>query len=156
MMKNFIFLIAILVTVLLPVTTSAQTSDDIFKEYSKADNAYCVNINSSMLRISKWLMGNDPETAIIKNMKSMRILDLDECSDSVKDKFSDSISALSSNGYEELIAVNDDGEEVKVLAKIKNDRIKQLLIANSEDSMLVEINGNFTMDQISALVSMGH
>ena len=78
-----------------------------------------------MMAIGKMFMGNDSDAKLARKFKSIRILDLEACSTSVKERFSKKINAQRIKDYETLVQVNDEGEKVHILAKSKNDVIRE-------------------------------
>lgn len=156
MKKIFIFIIALTLSQLAFASSIQNASaDDIFNEFSSAQNAEYVNINPFITWLGKQFIGDDADAAIVKKTKSVRVLDLDDCSTEEKAKFSKRINALNTKGYEEMMRVNDKGERVKILAKIKDEIIHQMLIvcSGNDDCVLVEVNGKFTMDDITGVVN---
>ena len=49
----------------------------------------------------------------------MKVMDLGDCSASVKKRFSSKVSKLNRKGYEELMRINDGGEKVHIPMKIR-------------------------------------
>lgn len=151
-MKKYIFTLLMLIACQL---SYGQSIDSLFDEFGSAQNADCVNVSPFLMSIGKMFAGNDKDAEIIGKVKSMRVLDLEECSESIKTRFSKKANKLSLDGYEELMRVNDSGEKVRVLMKEKKDVIRELLfvITGNDDCTLVQINGKFTKDDIDKLVN---
>ena len=54
--------------------------------------------------------------------------------------------------YKELVVVKEADQEVLVLAKEEDGKIRELLVlVGGEDNVLVSVEGNFTMDDLEAL-----
>ena len=108
-----------------------------------------------MMTIGKMFIGNDSDAKLARKFKSMRILDLEACSTSVKERFSKKINAQRIKGYETLVQVNDEGEKVRILAKSKNDVIRELLIVctGNGDSTLVQLKGKVSKSKIAKLLA---
>ena len=53
---------------------------------------------------------------------------MEECSSEVKTNFLKEAKELNLNGYETLVQTKDDGEEVKLLAKMNEESISDLII----------------------------
>ena len=66
---------------------------------------------------------------------------MEACSKNVQERFNKKINAQQIEGYETLVQVNDEGEKVRILAKSKNDVIRELLIVctGNGDCTLVQL-----------------
>ena len=108
-----------------------------------------------MMAIGKMFMGNDSDAKLARKFKSIRILDLEACSTSVKERFSKKINAQRIKDYETLVQVNDEGEKVHILAKSKNDVIRELLIVctGNGDCTLVQLKGKVSKEKIAKLLA---
>lgn len=154
-------LILITVISLIMGTTSlafaarAESATDIFNEFSTAPNAEYVNVNPFMMSLGRMFMGDDPDSAIIKKIKSVKVLDLENCSPTVKNNFRNKIGKLSTKGYEEMIHSSENNEKVTIYAKMDKEIIHSMLIVctGSDDCTLVEINGKFKMEDITGVVN---
>ena len=67
------------------------------------------------MSLGKMFAGHDEDAEIIRKIKSIKVLDLESCTASVKERFSKKVNRLSLKGYDELMRVNDEGEKVRVL-----------------------------------------
>ena len=72
--------------------------------------------------------GHDEDAEIIRKIKSIKVLDLESCTASVKERFNKKVNKLNLKGYDELMRVNDEGEKVRVLMKTKKEAIRELLL----------------------------
>lgn len=135
-------------------TAKAYTTDDLYKEFSSASNAEAVNINSSVMWLAKRCIGNDPDTAVVKNINSVRVIDLNSCPPEVKKRFADRAATVTVDDMEDLVNVSEDGNKVKILAKINKDKIHKLLVMcyGQDDCCLVEINGKLDMNDLDGVV----
>ena len=97
----------------------------------------------------------DSDAKLARKFKSIRILDLEACSTSVKERFSKKINAQRIKDYETLVQVNDEGEKVHILAKSKNDVIRELLIVctGNGDCTLVQLKGKVSKEKIAKLLA---
>lgn len=133
----------------------AQDLNSLFDEFKKEPNADCISISPFMMAIGKMFMGNDSDAKLVRKFKSIRILDLEACSTSVKERFSKKINAQRIKDYETLVQVNDEGEKVHILAKSKNDVIRELLIVctGNGDCTLVQLKGKVSKEKIAKLLA---
>lgn len=155
-MKRFA-LILLTAILMLPVSAVAKSVsvDDLYKEFSSAPEAEAVSIPPFLMKLAKLCMkGKDQDAKIVRKINSVRVLDLEDCSKTVKSRFANRVSNIQLKDMEELMDVRDDGDKVKILAKIKKDKISKLLILcyGNDDCCLVEVNGKFEMNDIDDVV----
>ena len=134
---------------------SVGSVNDIFTEFSSAPNAESVNVNPFLMSIAKLFTKGSSDADIVKKINSVKVLDLYKCASSVKTRFADAVKGLSVKGYEELITANDNNDKVKILAKMKDDKITNLLIISygQGDCCLVAIKGKFNLDDLTGVVN---
>lgn len=149
-------LILLTATLFLSPTLAAKviTTDELFKEFASAPKVESVNINSFLMWLAKLSVGNDPDAEVVKKISSVRVLDLESCPKDVKTRFANRASQVTVNDMEDLVNVNKDGNKVKILAKIKKEKIHKLLVMcyGKSDCCLVEINGKFDMNDLDGVV----
>lgn len=157
------YLLPILLLTLIGTTgctggTKDASVDDMFKEFSQVENAEYVNVNPFMMKIASLgtLFADADAAKIASKIKSVKVLTLDDSPADEKRRLNERISALNTDGYEELIRINDNGEKVRILAKMdKDSTIRRLIVlcTDSSDCTLVSINGKFSPKDINAVVN---
>ena len=116
-MKKYLVAIALIIAC---QNTFAQSTKDIFEEFSKEWNAESVSIPSFLMTIGRWFMDDDtPEIA--KSINFMRVLDLEDCSSKVKARFNEKVNNLQLEGYETMIQSIENGEKVRILTRIEDN-----------------------------------
>lgn len=151
-MKKYLLTLALL---LICHISFAQNPENIFAEFSQEPNAEYVSISPFLMSIGKMFMGNDSDAKLAKKFKSMKVLELGSCSESVKERFCDKVKALQIGGYETLMQVNDDGEKVHILMKAQKDVIRELLIVctDKDDCSFIQMNGKVKKDKIAKMLN---
>ena len=149
-MKKFVFTLLLVFVCHLGY---AQSINGLFNEFGSEKNADCVKVSSFMMSLGKMFAGHDEDAEII--IRSAKILDLDECSPDVKQRFSRQFEALSNNGYETLMQMNEDGERIHIQMRMKKEVIRELLIAIIEDDecSLIQVNGKIRKQDIAQLIN---
>ena len=136
----------------------AGNVDDLFYEFKEERNAEFVAVSPFLMWLGRLAVsGEDAETKeMMKKVKSLRVLDLEECSTAVKKRFAKRVDQLKTNGYESLVRINEEGEKVNILVRQKGDEIRELLIVCSspDDCALVSIRGHFKESDLERLVEM--
>lgn len=153
-MKKYIFALLLLCVAQM---SSAQNTYDIFELFKDKPKAEYVHIPKIMLNMAYKFMrhGEDKDAIkIIKNIDSIRILDLEDCSAAVKTDFYNETKNFSNKGYEELISTVEDGDKTLIFTKGKDNTITELLILETgkEDCELVQIKGKITQAEIDQIV----
>ncbi|MBO4942359.1 MAG: DUF4252 domain-containing protein [Muribaculaceae bacterium] len=128
--------------------------EDIFKELSAEPGATKVSINPFVMWMCKMFAGDSPEEKITKKTKSLNVLNIDGCKEATQQKVIKRIDDLKSDGYEEMIRVNDKEDKVRIYAKIEKETIRRIVIValSGKDCALVDIQGKFDLSEIDELV----
>ena len=147
-------IIATLALIIVCQATFAQNIDTLFEKFSKEQQAESVSIPPFMMSLGKLFM-SDEDLSIAKGIRSLRILDLEDCPTTVKERFSEQVNKLHLEGYEPMIQVNEDGEKVRIFALPYKDSIKELLLVCSgkDDCALIQMKGKIKKEDIAQLVN---
>lgn len=157
-MKRIMTLLLILATAM--QMASAKSLGRLIEDYRYQKNAEYVHVTPLLMKMAWTAMGHDARTGeegrLVRKIKSIRTLDLEECSADVKHRFSADVQKLEMSGYEPLVTTRDDGETVKIMMKAKGDVIRELVIicSDSDDCALVWLNCKVKMNEIQSLVDM--
>ena len=132
---------------------TAQSVNDVMREFKSAKGATCLNLNKSMIK----LMGEGKEQLSLpeniklgdlgevgKDIDSVKILVLEDCNASVKKKFAKKTINWDKYGYEPVVVTNEDGENVQIYAKKDGDYFKEIVIrvsSKDDESVLLQIFG---------------
>lgn len=150
-MKKFVLTFATLWMICL--AGIAQDAADLFRELRKESNAEYVNVNPFLMFVGKLFASDMEDKEMISKIRSAKVLDLENCSSEKRQRFVRSVESLYKKNYELLIKNNDDGERTYILAKIKKDIIRELLIANIDgyECSLVLLKGKIHKQDIHQL-----
>ena len=150
-MKKYLVAIALMIAC---QTTFAQSTKDIFEEFGKEWNAESVSISPFLMTIGRLFMDSDTAD-IAKSIRSMKVLDLEDCSSKVKTRFNEKVNNLQLEGYETMIQTIENGEKVRILTRMENDAIRELLIVctGNDDCALIQLNGKIKKEDIAELVN---
>ena len=147
-------IIATLALIIACQATFAQNIDTLFEKFSKEQQAESVSIPPFMMSLGKLFM-SDEDLSIAKGIRSLRILDLEDCPTNVKERFSEQVNKLHLEGYEPMIQVNEDGEKVRIFALPYKDSIKELLLVCSgkDDCALIQMKGKIKKEDINVMMT---
>lgn len=157
-MNRIMTLLLIMATAMQMV--SAKSLGRLIEDYRYQKNAEYFHVTPLLMKMVRTAMGHDArsdeECRLVRKIKSIRTLDLEECSADVKRRFSADMQKLEMNDYEPLVTSRDDGETVKIMMKTKGDVIREVVIicSDSNDCALVWLNCKVKKDEIQSLVDM--
>ena len=152
-MKN---VLVIFVFMLIPVLASAQNQavDKLFKKYQGKDGFTTVLINPEMFKLISNMETREEEIPEpLENITGVKILVQEEEEGLEGINFFDELSGdLDFSAYVELVVVKEKDQDVRIIAREDNGRMKELLvIVGGEDNVLVWIEGDFTFQELAEL-----
>ncbi len=132
----------------------AQTVKGIIRDFRGEKEAVCVRVPWLPIKILA-MFGDDKASTAVRHINSIRVLELSDCSDEVKERFESKLQQLKPKDYEPLIAMKDDGSRVYMWGKIEDEVIRELVIGvtGDGDATLCCIKGNLTMDDLNVSMS---
>lgn len=150
MKRTLLILIALLA---MATTGMAQrTVNGLFNRYEDKAGAEYKNLGPLLMGIIKTFAADKSEEGeVIKSLKSIKVLDLEECTPEVKQEFAQKARNLKPRRMELLMQMKDDGENVCIWGKMKKETVRQLLIVT--DDKIVKIKGKFDLNGISNLIN---
>ena len=138
-------------------STFAINIDNLFAQFKDKEGADYMNIPSLVLKFMRTFTksNNDKSYHFLKGIKSIRVLDMEECPSEVKADFLKEAKKLNLNGYETLIQTKDKGEEVKLVAKMDEEAISELiiLISGKDDCGLTLLKGKIKKEDINVIMT---
>ncbi len=149
MKRLFITLVA---TLLVALTLPAQ--ENVFEKYADTEGVTTVYISKKMFNMMKDVKSEDLNLGTLSGkINDMQIL---TCEDKgTVAKLRKDIAYISpDNGYEELMRVREEGERITIYAKEgKKENEYILLVDDSEELVLIQINGQLTLEELQSVVS---
>lgn len=140
------------------MTVQAQMSvDRLMRKYKHSPKAEYVHVPKMMMTLAKAIKTGDADdyTKYLKHIDSIKVLDMEDCSNAVKQQFFKDVTQLKTAGYEELMTVKEADEQTVILAKRNKTGIKELVIVESDndDAALIQILGNIKNSEIQKIVA---
>ena len=138
-------------------STFAINIDTLFAQFKDKEGADYMNIPSLVLKFMRTFTksNNDKSYHFLKGIKSIKVLDMEECPSEVKADFLKEAKKLNLNGYETLVQTKDKGEEVKLVAKMDEEAISELiiLISGKDDCGLTLLIGKIKKEDINVMIT---
>jgi len=130
--------------------SSSKNVNQLFKEFSKKEGVERVNLGRISMGLVRLFTG-------MKGVSDIEMLDFSDCCPLVKDRINREFISLRDADYQTLISVNDEGERVRILVKLKNDAIRELIvmIAGNEPA-LIRIKGKIRPSEIENVINKGN
>lgn len=140
------------------MTVQAQMSvDRLMRKYKHSPKAEYVHVPKIMMTLAKAIKTGDADdyTKYLKHIDSIKVLDMEDCSNAVKQQFFKDVTQLKTAGYEELMIAKEADEQTVILAKRNKTGIKELVIVDSDndDAALIQILGNIKNSEIQKIVA---
>ncbi|MFP4528845.1 MAG: DUF4252 domain-containing protein [Candidatus Kapaibacterium sp.] len=162
MKKIIVIALAVVMTA---ATALAQDSPyiSLFDKYTGKKGFTTVLINKEMFETMGEMMKSDSTNGAVNEMLSginaMLVLtykfdkELKREKSLAREVYKDFLSKVPMSEYKSLVLVNDEGSNVRILAKQTQKEIKELLVLVGEENeaTLVNISGAMSLDKISKL-----
>jgi hypothetical protein len=118
----------------------------IFSEFSNLKNVEHVNLGG----ITMSFAGLFAETM---GVKSIEVVDLSHCADDMKTHFSQVVKTLKDDAFETVVNTSENGERTKVLLRIQNDTIHELVVFSSGHSpAMIRLKGKIKPSDIERII----
>lgn len=146
-------MIWILTALLLMATGGmAQTVNGLFNRYEDKPGAEYKNLAPLLMGIIKTFAADKSEEGrVIKSIKSIKVLDLEECAPEVRQEFAQKTRNLKPRRMELLMQVKNGKKNVSIWGKMRRNTVRQLLIVT--DDKMVRIKGKFDLDKIANMLN---
>jgi len=128
-------------------TRQQHTVDELFANFSKEKNITHVKIGGLIMSFARAFTDT-------KGVMGVEVFSFDECDNQVKDKLNVAIRNLKDKNYETLVSTTQDGENTKVLVKIKENVINEIvIITGGKEPAFVRIKGKIRPEDIQSVVN---
>lgn len=148
-MKRFICIIAALVMIM--PGGMAQTVNGLFRQFKDQPEAEYRNLAPLLMGVIKTFAIDEEDDKVIKSIKSIRVLDLEECAPEIRREYARKSRTLKPSGMEMLMQVKEDEGTVRIWGKIKREKVEEVLVLTPDK--MVSIKGRFDLDKISQLIN---
>lgn len=152
-MKKFFLTLALMIAA--ATSLSAQTVDDLFKEFRDKPNVNFVNIPKVMMSAFANKVGSEQSRERLNNIELLRVIQMEGDKD-LQEQFNKKVKGLSKKGYEQMVNSNEDGQKAQILVKTEGEFLKEVLIISIEDDecALVQICGKLRPEDLEKVGSL--
>jgi DNA replication protein DnaC len=124
-----------------------NTVEELFKHLKNEKNMIHLKIGNFTMFLANLLTDT-------KGVSNIEIFSLEECEKKTKDYFNEAIKNIKDKNYENVIYNSNNGERTRVLLKIKDNYVSEIIIISSggDDPALVHIKGKIKQDDIKNVI----
>ena len=146
-------MIWILTALLLMATGGmAQTVNGLFNRYEDKPGAEYKNLAPLLMGIIKTFAADiSEEGRVIKNIKSIKVLNLEECAPEVRQEFAQKTRTLKPRRMELLMQVKNGKKNVSIWGKTRRNTVRQLLVITNDK--MVRIKGKFDLEELTNVIN---
>jgi hypothetical protein len=124
-----------------------QNVDQLFRDFAKEKGVMRVGIGKVAMAFASLFTD-------VMGVRGVEVLSFEECDASVTQRLETAIASLKDDAYETMISANEDGQRTKILVKIENESIKELIVLTTgKEAALVRIRGNIKPSDIENVIN---
>lgn len=141
------YVLIVLIALITQAGYAQKGIDELFKNFSNAKDVTRISLGDFSMKLAG--MFTD-----VMGVEGVEILSFDECSSSIKEEFLSAVKNLKDSGYETMVTANEGKSRTRVLVRMKEDIISELVVLTTGDKhALIRIKGNIKASDIDALVN---
>lgn len=123
-----------------------QSIEQLFNTFKNKEGANTVHVGGFTMKMASLFT----ETM---GVQSVDVLELAECSSDTKQHFQESLAAFQDPAFETVITSNEASGRTKVLFKIEEDHIREILLyTTGNDCSLIHIKGKISPKDLEKIV----
>lgn len=153
-MKKIIFITLLATMTGLPcfsnenATKQKNTVEALFKIFAEEKGVITMKMDGFKMDLVRFLTLNDTI-----GINGAEVYVFDNCDSQVKERLQTSIKNLKDDAYETLFLVSQDGERVKILVKVKEDYINEIVVVVSGNNLaLIKIKGKIKPEDVQNVI----
>jgi hypothetical protein len=113
--------------------------------WREADKEFGLSIGPLPLRFAAWVIADDDEPELVNMLRDLkgvriRIYEIEGDEQRVFDRISESGKRLEAKGWDRLVTVNDDDENVLVMVKADAAKISGMAVLSADEDEAVFVN----------------
>ena len=123
----------------------AQTVNQLFSSMSKQSSVTKISMNSTAMFFASLMTST-------YGVDKIDVLCMEDCNPSMRESFRETMENMQDRDFETLVSVNDKGEKVKILVKIDDESISELVVLVLDtDITMVRLWGEINPKDIAQL-----
>jgi len=152
-----ILLIAILIALAAPLLSQPAGVDRLYYTYKGEKGVVSLRIPGFLLRLAGCIADLDPaERQLVRSLRSVTILTIEDNTHYPGLNFTDEVNVnRMRGGYQLLMEVHQEGEDVVIAAREQNGKIRDLiLLVGGNENVLVRVRGRMNSDLLESLAGV--
>lgn len=137
--------------------TFAQSANSLFNDFSDKKNAVLTTVPKLATKLASSLLDKPDVSDLVKQVKTVKVLNLGDCSSSAKKKFAKKFKALTKEDYENALGVKSNKlEGSTTLIKQDGDIIKEIAVLNYYDDFCIGVlvTGEINVSDLDNVVTL--
>ena len=141
-----------IIALMVLVCTGANAQKEVFQKYQDNEGVTTLHVPKFLMRMAS-LAGEDVKRLTDK-VSGIRLLTCENKKLANKIK-QDALAAYRSQGYEEMLRVKEDGEQVCIYQRpLKNGKSEFALMAFDDELAIINVTGRLSLDEVRAIEDM--
>jgi len=149
MMKK-IFLSILLISAPLLLFAQSPSMRHMFRSYDPGREVKRIHIPAILTNFASWFVDDDDARYMLKNIKSVYVLASEDSGFSKESDFPSKIAMrLKRRNFEEMMAVNSDGDKINILMREKTRKINEFVITvDGEEDAVVYVRTKVALGEL--------
>ena len=141
-----------IMALLMLIGTTANAQKEVFQKYQDKDGVMTVHVPKFLMNIAGRF---DREAKkLTDRVSEIRVLACENNNMARKIK-QDALAAYRSQGYEEMLRVKEDGEQIIIYQRtLKGGKSEFALLAEDDELAIINITGRLSIDEVRAIEDM--
>ena len=143
----------------------ARNVESLYERYAGKPGAESVSVGRFWINLAKLVVAlqeetemSDDETEValktLSHISSVRVADLSGCSENVLAQFAEDVADCSTDGYELLTQVRDEGDDLRVLVRRDGNVIREMVVISAgDDPAVIQIEGSITEQEAAEYIA---
>lgn len=143
----------------------ARNVESLYERYAGKPGAESVSVGRFWINLAKLVVAlqeetemSDDETEValktLSHISSVRVADLSGCSENVLAQFAEDVADCSTDGYELLTQVRDEGDDLRVLVRRDGNVIREMVVISAgDDPAVIQIEGRITEEEAARYIA---
>lgn len=142
----------LIMTLLVLMGTTAYAQKDVFQKYKDKDGVTTVHVPKFLMRLAGRF--DNEAKKLTDRINDIRIMSCENRNMAKKIK-QDALAAYQSQGYEEMLRVKEDGEQIRIYQRaLKNGKSEFALLAEDEELAIINVTGRLSIDDMKNIEDM--
>lgn len=135
-------------------------AENLFARYENAPGAESVRIGGVLLKFLRAAVALDEEPdestdaalRLIRNLRRIEVVDLSECPEEIRERFRRDVRRTRFDGYETAARIQDEGETARILIRLQDESIREIVIIDESEPAYIRISGRISEEELKMFI----